>query len=554
VFADSHLEAQFENFYARSNTKPVSEGVAIVAAFAFLSAVVKASASSEGSDMGSFDYLWAVGVTLLCTFASVFVVMVKCSGKMEHLFSEHFMICATLAGLLAGGLSMWLGNHDPGAELKDNYRGRGYLAAYKLPVFLFGFSKLRLWQAWIVFAMIVVITQACLLITGRYFGVGPSLLFAFCTANIPKNVLSHSLTFLGVVFAQTTTCAFAEQRSRDDFLLAQNLVNESKTASTAAKGATVKLLSTAAHQVEPGMNLPSNNADEIKVEDEAKMCADLAKTLQQLSNEGINPYLTEFRSVEQEHVFLTSLVTACKWSVWRKHCGFFFLSVCSFVDYELNGDEGAGSQLLIAFCAVPVMVAVPANGSSRVVQLCVVSTFFTANLVFLEIWFLRLLDHPYFYAGVSPKTILVVYMAMFIIVYSMQVLSFMQKIFINVLSAAVFCIQAMILLPDAFYPEAGFVCPKCSRDWVTPDIRWGLEMRKADTIVLLFFFLSCGGLNAYRASMSQRRAFAGVQVKKAQTELDKARAKRLSERASILQSRSDTRASVDQKLVEHQGN
>jgi hypothetical protein len=541
TFTEPHLEVHFRRYYAKANALLLSEGVAIVAVFGFLSVVCSVDAST--------GEVWTC-VGLLSAFAAAFFAAITRSSQLRHFVEHHFFPGGIIVGLVTGGLSMWLGNCDPAAQA-SGVRGRGHLAAFKLAVFLFGFSKLTLKQAWCCLLFLLAATQVYLVVTGRYFGNGFSMVFAFCTGNLPdgSNWLSFWLVFFACVYCLVNSSAAADARSRRSFLIALNLVNEAKVASELAKGATAKLLlSTAIRQPLPAVN---EQEDE---DEEDQLCADLAMSLHELSNTGIHRLLAEFKSQEQERVFRDTTIEACKWSLWRKHTCISLLTFASFLNYYGTGSRGAGSQLLLGTSMLPVIIAVPANASPRVIQWCAAACHVLLTLITVEIWTLRLLAHDYFYAGVNPKIILCLYLGVIIVVYSLQVLTLSQKLAINFGVAALFCVQAMLILPNVFYPSADFVCPKCVEAWMTPDKRWGLEMGRLSTIILLIVFLACGGLNAHRAAMSQRRGFSGVQIKKAQSELNKARARSLSRKASLVSTLPSStnnkgRAAADRNLL-----
>merc|ERR1712159_359468 len=95
----------------------------------------------------------------------------------------------------------------------------------------------------------------------------------------------------------------------------------------------------------------------------------------------------------------------------------------------------------------------------------------------------------------------------------------------------VFWLSALLTQHQVFFNDydqnPDYICPKCHEDWNEPDARWGLGMNPLQSLLSLFFFFLCSGLNAHRAAISQRKGFAGIQQRVAEAEVQKARASAL---------------------------
>lgn len=94
-----------------------------------------------------------------------------------------------------------------------------------------------------------------------------------------------------------------------------------------------------------------------------------------------------------------------------------------------------------------------------------------------------------------------------LVVFTFTKFSWFEKLFVNVFTAAVFCITAMVTRSDLMY-DSTRACPRCDPRWTTPNAQWSLGMSKTETIVNIVFFLACGSLSAFRSEHTQRHGAA----------------------------------------------
>jgi hypothetical protein len=312
---EPELEEQFDKVYARANSRTMSESVVITAAFASLTVFVS-HASAGFANVAAF---WQIAdLASLVLFAAVVFTAARTEMGLDF-FERRFNVCAMSVGLVAGGMCIALGTMDE--SVSAGQRGRGYIAMFKLPVFLFGFSKLRRWQALLCFTTLAVVTQIALLAFDRYNGDIVHLLFAFCSPDMPKSSVACVLLYVIIVLSLASNSRDNEKRSRRSFLAALHLLNEERAAKALAAQGTKKLLASVVGQCEEAAD-----------EEEADLCQELMDEQECASDASIHPAWGTFQAPAQECLFTRHNGEATKWMLWNKH----LLMLCACVLNALN--------------------------------------------------------------------------------------------------------------------------------------------------------------------------------------------------------------------------